>query len=536
MIDDQDNVDFISSNVNSSRQEAMLHVFEDNEAVIKMIIKGRSPTMRHVPRNSQSCAWLVVRSNQFGPQSPNQIKHIDTKKQTRRPTDKGESHTWRMESSFVFVQHQPFQIHPLSWSDVEKTARRCRWRNSHSKIEADERNLYGLFWVGLLWKRQFEKMILKYGLEKVPNWECEFVIREKVPSLSVYVDDIKLAGKKQNTDPMWKILMKDVDLREPTSLLHHVHLDLHSTRMRNEQRYFGQLQKHVWIQNFCWSYRKATLFREIGCEDFLTVLWYGRSCEEMCGTILWTGEQNNSTPFQSRNSMYWRPSIQRRRIGICWRIVKSMLTNCSEMSVFSSSWETWYLVVSEQTCTIRHKNGPKLETKAWIGWFHTFITHVNTNNIAMSETLPNNADWTVSRLRFCVRSWGVKIYSWRNFVQIRKSYICSNKLDVQETDFCFTQFCRSWGDFSRCKFTHGWDSRSRSLGFSDWSISFLTKPNQQNQRYKRATGHRVGTSSIKHAKTKSNHEHQSRPDQYWSRSIKRNTFWFQCYVVLCLWG
>ena len=34
------NVDFISSNVHSSRQEALLYVFEDNEAVIKMIIKG----------------------------------------------------------------------------------------------------------------------------------------------------------------------------------------------------------------------------------------------------------------------------------------------------------------------------------------------------------------------------------------------------------------------------------------------------------------------------------------------------------------
>ena len=49
-IDDLDNVDFISSNVNSSRQEALLYIFEDNEAVIKMIIKGRSPTMRHVSR------------------------------------------------------------------------------------------------------------------------------------------------------------------------------------------------------------------------------------------------------------------------------------------------------------------------------------------------------------------------------------------------------------------------------------------------------------------------------------------------------
>ena len=28
----------------------------------------------------------------------------------------------------------------------------------------------------------------------------------------MYVDDIKLAGKKQNLDPMWKLLNKKVDL------------------------------------------------------------------------------------------------------------------------------------------------------------------------------------------------------------------------------------------------------------------------------------------------------------------------------------
>ena len=32
MIDDLDNVDFLPSNVQSSRQEALLYVFEDNEA------------------------------------------------------------------------------------------------------------------------------------------------------------------------------------------------------------------------------------------------------------------------------------------------------------------------------------------------------------------------------------------------------------------------------------------------------------------------------------------------------------------------
>ena len=43
-------IDCVPSNVQSARQEALLYVFEDNEAVIKMIINGRSPTMRHVSR------------------------------------------------------------------------------------------------------------------------------------------------------------------------------------------------------------------------------------------------------------------------------------------------------------------------------------------------------------------------------------------------------------------------------------------------------------------------------------------------------
>ena len=38
---------------------------------------------------------------------------------------------------------------------------------------------------GLLWERQFEKILLKYGWEKVSNWECLFVHREKGLFLSV---------------------------------------------------------------------------------------------------------------------------------------------------------------------------------------------------------------------------------------------------------------------------------------------------------------------------------------------------------------
>ena len=87
-----------------------------------------------------------------------------------------------------------------------------------------ERNLYGHPLAGLLWERQFQKFLFKYGWEKVSNWECFFVHREKGLFLSVYVDDIKLVGKKQNLDPMWKLLNKEVDLGEPTSFLDHVYL------------------------------------------------------------------------------------------------------------------------------------------------------------------------------------------------------------------------------------------------------------------------------------------------------------------------
>ena len=82
-----DNVDFVSSNVHSSRQEALLYIFEDNEAVIKMILKGRSPTMRHVSRTNRVILdWLFDRIN-LDPKI--QLKYIDTKNQLADMLTKG---------------------------------------------------------------------------------------------------------------------------------------------------------------------------------------------------------------------------------------------------------------------------------------------------------------------------------------------------------------------------------------------------------------------------------------------------------------
>ena len=86
-IDVMEDIDSVPSNVQSARQEALLYVFEDNEAVIKMIIKGRSPTMRHVSRTHRvALDWLSDRINL---DSKIQIKYIDTKNQLTDILTKG---------------------------------------------------------------------------------------------------------------------------------------------------------------------------------------------------------------------------------------------------------------------------------------------------------------------------------------------------------------------------------------------------------------------------------------------------------------
>ena len=105
-------------------------------------------------------------------------------------------------------------------------------------------------------------------------------------------------------------------------------------------------------------------------------------------------------------------------------------------------------------------SGQKLVTKHWCVWSLTFFI----------------------RLRFCRRSWGFEIYVRWNIVHVRKSHVRMNKLDVQGTDFSFTQFYRSWSNFSDASLRMDGILRSRSLGLSDLKYFILhqTKPTKTN--------------------------------------------------------
>ena len=76
---------------------SLLYISDDNEAVIKMIIKGRGPAMRHVSRTQRvALDWLLDGINL---DQTVQGKICGHPKPVRKLPDQRDIHSWRMESS-----------------------------------------------------------------------------------------------------------------------------------------------------------------------------------------------------------------------------------------------------------------------------------------------------------------------------------------------------------------------------------------------------------------------------------------------------
>ena len=98
------NLDHLTTNASPSQCEVPLYIFEDNERVIKMIIKGRSPMLRYVSRTHRvALDWLFDRIN-LEPKIP--IKYVDTKNQLADILPKGSFTHDQSSSSNKHTQNQ----------------------------------------------------------------------------------------------------------------------------------------------------------------------------------------------------------------------------------------------------------------------------------------------------------------------------------------------------------------------------------------------------------------------------------------------
>ena len=240
-------------------------------------------------------------------------------------------------------------------------------------------------------KAMWEKLV-ETCWEKIPNWECLSLCSSWIRIVLICVfawhknwleRNIILIRCGNYSTRSW-FGRTNIFLRSCT-------LGLHSTKMRNKQRYCGQLQNHVWIANFSGRSREITIPSK--SSYFFMVLWYGGSCKEMCRPILWVSKQDNATTLQSFSSMHRWPPLQRRRNEICWKIVTNMLPNCSEMFLFGKL-DDLDSMVSKQARTICYTMDQGLwqtpESIVPISWMckkQTAVSHFSTEfEIISSDT------------------------------------------------------------------------------------------------------------------------------------------------------
>ena len=274
-------------------------------------------------------------------------------------------------------QLQKLWMSKLSYQDAQDKQRtqyqltpRSKWQMSHRywKFQSQNVQIFGYVYQntsgpnqGPAWKTQWFPLseictvILwqDYCGKGISRRFCWKTVGKKAPNLgmlicrprnkglflSVYVDDIKLAGKKTKHWP-----------------------NVESTHERSR---FGRtnnlsLITYIWVAlnenarraKILWTITEICLNRRIsgGAEEKLPrsrkldadiSSWSydveGRA-KIMCGAILRADEQNNPATVQSYNSMPGWPSMQTRWIGICRRIVKSMLSKCPQVPVFGTHW------------------------------------------------------------------------------------------------------------------------------------------------------------------------------------------------------
>ena len=223
---------------------------------------------------------------------------------------------WKMLTNYWKFQNRSVQTFGFVYHDTNGQNHGPVWK---TPVVPFAKNLYGHPSAGLLWERQFEKILLKHGWDKIPNSECLFVHREKGLFSSVYVDRLLFVGKN-------KILIRRGKYSTKKSIWENPHFSCSNLEFqRGEQKNYHSFKIFVFIHGL------------------MTGLVMQRSVWN--DIVSWqTRRLNNSTKYLLHASM---TTIFKKKKKIFWRIVKYMLLNCSEMFIFGKNWTTWYFMVSK---------------------------------------------------------------------------------------------------------------------------------------------------------------------------------------------
>ena len=214
----------------------------------------------------------------------------------------------------------------------------CKWPKSWSTVEDPvvplERNLYGHPLAGLLWERQFEKILLKHGWKMFPiGNDCSHTVKQGYSYLCMWMTSnwlernktLILYGKVLNKKLIWENQQHlswfmytwdalKVNVKETTILLTITEPCLNHEYPLRELKNNHAQKTFVFLRgSTTWKVMQRSVWNDI-------VSWQTRRL-------------NNSTKYLLHALM---TIISKKIVEICRRIVKSIISNCSEMFVLGT--------------------------------------------------------------------------------------------------------------------------------------------------------------------------------------------------------
>ena len=145
----------------------------------------------------------------------------------------------------------------------------------------------------------------------------------------------KWPGKKQNINTTWKLLMKDVDLGEPTSFLDHVYFVLHSKRVSHQRWNCGKLQWYCSNPGFLLAPRNNYL-AELRWNLMQKQYLLGPSTRKVTQRNVWTDTAN----LRSKRSITKRTKACDKRLN---RLISYIHHTCEYE-------QYWYVGNTAQHC------------------------------------------------------------------------------------------------------------------------------------------------------------------------------------------
>jgi hypothetical protein len=105
-----------------------------------------------------------------------------------------------------------------TYIEIPKHLCPLEWRKMHKPVCKLVKALYGHPEAGAHWERHLEKIVREMGGDRVPSHPSLFFFPEKKLLLTIYVDDLLLAGPEESHAAFWAMLEKKVNIEPPEDL------------------------------------------------------------------------------------------------------------------------------------------------------------------------------------------------------------------------------------------------------------------------------------------------------------------------------